>query len=113
MLGQQENAPATGMVRRYGYRNTDSARGRPQVYDFSPRDVDRVRVWVNGNGNPSYTFRFKDGSVLFTVDDYGAMNGLGHLSPQPVSRKRDLFDGWVPVVERTGGVIVIDDGGWY
>lgn len=95
LLGQRQDVPAPGEVRRYGYLDTRSERGRPQVYDFDPQDVDSVRVWVNGFGNPSYTFRFKDGTVLFTVDDHGAMNELGHLTAVPMRRKADLFAGWI------------------
>lgn len=95
LLGQQKDAPAHGMVRRYGYLNTRSERGRPVAYDFDPQDVDRAYVWVNSHGNPSYTLIFKDHTVLFTVDDYGAMNGIRHVSALPVRRKSDLFPGWL------------------
>lgn len=95
ITGQQANAPATGMVRRYGYLNTSSEAGRPKALDFDPRDVTEVRCWTNGLGNPSYTFLFVDGTVLFTVDDYGAMNGITHISAESVARKKDLFRWWL------------------
>lgn len=95
ILGQQPNAPATGMIRRHGYINTSSEAGRPTVIDFKPTDVVAARCWSNSFGNPSYTFLFHDGTVLFTVDDYGGMNGIRHISADVVDRKKDLFRWWL------------------
>lgn len=91
LLGQRPDPPAPGHVVRYAYVNTSSERGRPQRVEVRVADIESVRVWINGYGNPSYTYRLKDGTMLFMVDDYGAMNDLRGLSPMVVRRKRDLF----------------------
>jgi hypothetical protein len=79
----------------WGWLNTSSMAGRPLRVELTVGDVMGVRCWVNGYGNPSYTFRLVDGSVLYLVDDYGAMNGLWSVGRVVVARRKDLFAGWL------------------
>lgn len=78
-------------IERYAYINTSSERGRPSKVIFDADSVKWAFVWTNGYGNPSYTLYLEDGSCLFLVDDYGAMNDINHLSAKIVRRKKDLF----------------------
>jgi hypothetical protein len=91
LMGSQ----ADGLLVRYGYVDTRSSAGRPERIELRASDVTEARKWYNVNGNPSYTLRLADGRTLFLVDDYGAMNGLYHVSAWTVDRRKDLFLGWV------------------
>lgn len=90
-------------LQRYGYVNTRSSAGKPVCMSFRPDQVLAMRCWVNGNGNPSYTYVIRpdgklvlDGTiVLYSVDDYGAENNLGKVTVTRVRRKADLFAGWL------------------
>jgi hypothetical protein len=75
----------------YAYKNTASSAGSPKRYIIDPKAVWHVRVWFNMYGNPSYGFHMSDGTTYLLIDDYGAMNGLNHLSRHDVYRKKDLI----------------------
>lgn len=81
----------TETVERYVYRNTSSHAGKGERVSVVIDDIQFIRKWVNSYGNPSYTYTMKNGDLLYLVDDYGAMNGLGRLSAHYVGRKKDLF----------------------
>lgn len=85
----------TGTTTRYGFVNTTSSAGRPELVEFRPADITEARKWINYYGNPSTTLRFADGRCLYLVDDYGAMNDLGHVNRYSVPRRKDLFAGWI------------------
>jgi len=79
------------VIKRWGYKNTSSSAGKPTEFYIPVDRVRRVRVWINGNGNPSYTLLLDGGDWIYTVDDFGAMNDLGHVELIVMDRKRDLF----------------------
>jgi hypothetical protein len=74
----------------YGYKNTNSSKGDGKYYTFEPSDVIRAHVWFNLYGNPSYGLHLSNGSTFLLIDDYGAMNGLNHISRVNVLRRKDL-----------------------
>jgi hypothetical protein len=76
---------------RLGYVNTLSERGSPSRIVFSTNDVIRIRSWCNGLGNPSYCFHLEDGRTILSVDNYGGLNDITHVTCQSVKRKRDLL----------------------
>lgn len=78
-------------ITQYGYPNTLSEAGKPSRKDFKPSDVTHATVWTNFYGNPTYRLYFKNGDTLLCVDDYGAMNGLQHLSAMTVQRRKHLW----------------------
>ncbi|MCB0968618.1 MAG: hypothetical protein KDB37_17435 [Ilumatobacter sp.] len=78
---------------RYGYIDTMSSAGRPVPVRFHPPDVVAAAQWVNFYGNPSTVLRMRCGSYIYLVDDYGAMNDLGHVRVRQSGRRKDLaFD---------------------
>ena len=74
----------------YAYKNTLSEAGRPTEYTIDPSDVVRINCWFNIHGNPSYGFVMSSGDTYLLIDDYGAMNGINHLTRQLVPRRKDL-----------------------
>ena len=76
---------------RYAYINTKSQAGEPEKVEFEPKQVNHAYVWSNSFGNPTYTLYLDDGRRLLCVDDYGAMNGIDHITARRVSRRKDLF----------------------
>ena len=79
----------------WGYLNTRSSAGPIQEIEIDLADVKYVRCWHNHFGNPSYTYSMDNGDIIYLVDDYGAMNGLGRLSRDLVNRRKDLFPSWM------------------
>lgn len=78
-------------ITRRAYINTSSEAGDPTRITFDSNDVKQAYVWSNSYGNPSYTLYLDNGDCLFLVSDYGAMNGIRHISARTVHRKKDLF----------------------
>lgn len=111
-------------LRRYGYINSRSSAGQGLWTTVLIEDVVAVRGWVNSWGNPSFTYRMRDGAhahtssrmsrnswilasrpegenpggenpwTLYLVDDYGGSNDI-RVRVDWVARKKDLFVGWV------------------
>lgn len=78
----------------FGYHNTASSAGRPTHYELNPEHIESVKCWFNCYGNPSYVFHMSNGDTYLLIDDYGAMNGIEHLSRKVVNRKKDMFIKW-------------------
>lgn len=78
----------------YAYKNTTSQAGKAQYFDVNVNDIDVIKCWFNYYGNPSYVFHMTNGDTYLLVDDYGAMNGISHLSRKVVNRKKDMFIKW-------------------
>lgn len=78
----------------YAYKNTTSQAGMPTKYEINPSEIDSIKCWFNYHYNPSYVFHMNNGDTFLLVDDYGAMNGINHLSRQLVNRKKDMFIKW-------------------
>jgi|SRR5690606_1584982 len=90
------------LLTRYGYMDTDSHAGSPENVAFMEHEISEIRTWTNSNGNPSYVFHFKPGTMfsydgdkrrehrtLYCVDDY---NGYPSGVPiKRVKRKKDMF----------------------
>lgn len=79
------------IVNRYAYKNTSSSAGSGIRYDIETDDIVHINKWYNYYGNPSYNYFMRNGDNYYLVDDYGAMNDIGHMSAHEVSRKKDLF----------------------
>lgn len=77
-------------IMRYAYKNTNSSAGKITEYAIKVSDIVRVHVWVNRYGNPSYGYIMANGDTYLMIDEYGAMNGLSHLTARKVSRRKDL-----------------------
>ena len=75
----------------HSYKDTSSEAGQPQQRYIRPGEVAYARVWVNGYGNPTYCLHMVNGDTHLLVDDYGAMNGIDHLSANTVRRRKELF----------------------
>jgi len=76
----------------HSYFNTTSSAGLPEKRTIDALEIVRINCWFNFYGNPSYVFHMNNGDIHFLVDDYGAMNGISHLSRVLVKRKKDLFN---------------------
>jgi hypothetical protein len=82
------------MINIYGYKNTTSSAGKGIHYEINPLDIDVARCWFNSYGNPSYVFHMTNDDMYYLVDDYGAMEGIRHISRVLVERKKDMFKKW-------------------
>ena len=82
------------MINIYAYKNTSSMAGSGIRYDIDPLDIDCIKCWFNLYGNPSYVFHMNNNDTYYLVDDFGAMNGISHLSRIIVRRKKDMFSKW-------------------
>ena len=83
------------MINIYAYKNTSSMRSGSGIrYDIDPLEIDVIKCWFNSMGNPSYVFHMSNDDTFYLVDDFGAMNGISHLSRILVDRKKDMFSKW-------------------
>ena len=79
------------MALLFGYKNVESSAGLNEKIEYNPEKVTAARVWYNVHCNPSYFLTFEDGSTIYTVDNYGTMNEIRHLTAISVDRRKDLF----------------------
>ena len=79
------------MIKRYTYLNTDSMAGSPTEREIDPFEISHIYTWSNYYGNPSYVFHMINGDTHYLVDDYGALNDIGHKHCKYVQRKKDMF----------------------
>lgn len=87
---------STLTVIRYGYLNTASSRGPVTRVELDPTDIQSIRVWHDGMGNPNVTYALADGTVLFEQSAYGYLNDtVRDTKVIYVDRRKDLFPAWV------------------
>lgn len=83
------------VITRHAYLDTHSEAGSPTKYEINVADITGVNSWTNSYGNPTfmiYTTEAETGKshTYLCVDDYGAMNDIGHIYRNTVNRRKDL-----------------------
>lgn len=78
------------MIAQYTYLNTLSEAGRPVEREINQDSITHINVWINSYGNPTYMYHMDNGDTHLLVDDYGAMNGINHISANSVARRKCL-----------------------
>tara|TARA_R110000803_G_scaffold62999_1_gene123518 strand:- start:843 stop:1208 length:366 start_codon:yes stop_codon:yes gene_type:complete len=75
----------------HSYLNTTSEAGFPSESIILPSDVAYAKYWTNSMGNPTYCLHMENGDTHLQVDEYGAMNGLPHISATNVRTRKEIF----------------------
>ena len=75
-----------------GYKNTNSSRGKPALYQVEPSSICEARVWINREGIATYGLHLKNGDTYLTEEYIGINNVIGHICRIEVTRKKYLID---------------------